>query len=83
MPGDRCGETRGGLVCDRSPGHAGDHRGYLETIDENLFWPSDVERLAALQGEIVEVLARLEGSGSREGRRAARELISRVRPFAS
>lgn len=40
-----CGETAraaGGavLVCDKAPGHDGDHRGYLEQQDEVLFWPS-------------------------------------------
>lgn len=53
MPSDRCGATRNvpgaaGLVCDKAPGHDGDHRGYLEQQDEVLFWPSVVERDRAL-----------------------------------
>lgn len=45
MARDTCGATRSvpgaaGLVCDKAPGHAGDHRGYLEQQDEVLFWPA-------------------------------------------
>lgn len=44
MAADKCGATRtvpwaSGLVCDKAPGHDGDHRGYLEVQDEVLFWP--------------------------------------------
>ena len=38
MAADRCGATSGGLTCDRGPGPEGDHRGYLEAVDEVLFW---------------------------------------------
>lgn len=38
MARDTCGATRGGLVCDRAPHVIGDHRGYLEAVDEVLFW---------------------------------------------
>ena len=38
MAADTCGATSGGLTCDRGPGHEGDHRGYLEAVDEVLFW---------------------------------------------
>lgn len=33
-----CGATSGALRCDREPGHAGDHRGYLVEQDTPVFW---------------------------------------------
>ncbi len=66
MPADRCGATRGGLVCDRAPHANGDHRGYLEAVDEVLFWPSTspAPTLQAVLGmdqpwPILDVLERL------------------------
>lgn len=34
-----CGHTAGALVCDREPGHVGNHRGYNDQIDAAMFWP--------------------------------------------
>lgn len=56
MSADRCGAVRGALVCDRAPHVVGDHRGYLEAVDEVLFWrdpgglyfASDADRLTAI-----------------------------------
>jgi hypothetical protein len=33
-----CGATSHGYVCDREPGHAGNHRSYNEQVDEPVFW---------------------------------------------
>ena len=55
-----CGATRAGLVCDKGPGHAGDHRGYLSAVDEVLFWPSSTRRLEVLEQGIAELLEELE-----------------------
>jgi hypothetical protein len=35
-----CGDKYGGYVCDREPGHPGEHRGYNPQIDEAVFWPA-------------------------------------------
>lgn len=66
MARDTCGATSGPLVCDRAPHADGDHRGYLEAVDEVLFWPSTspAPTLQAVLGmdqpwPILDVLERL------------------------
>jgi hypothetical protein len=38
MTADRCAAVCGVLVCDREPGHLGEHRGYWPEHDAVLFW---------------------------------------------
>lgn len=61
MAGDKCGASRSvpgaaGLVCDKAPGHDGDHRGYLEQQDEVLFWPSSTSPAAPPVEFLADVL---------------------------
>jgi hypothetical protein len=60
MASDTCGARRGDLVCDRAPHADGDHRGYLEAVDEVLFWPSAARRLEALERQIADTLEELD-----------------------
>ncbi len=60
MAADKCGARRDGLVCDRAPHVDGDHRGYLESVDEVLFWPSTGKRLEVLAVAIAAALEELE-----------------------
>ncbi len=83
MARDTCGARRGALVCDRAPHDDGDHRGYLEAVDEVLFWPTTTKRIEALADVIAAELEELETEP------AARELavlklrVAMSRPRAS
>jgi hypothetical protein len=62
MAADMCGARRGDLVCDRAPHADGDHRGYLEAVDEVLFWPSvDALNLEELEALVALVVWELNG----------------------
>lgn len=60
MPADTCGARNGALVCDRAPHADGDHRGYLEAVDEVLFWPSAEKQITTIADVIAKVLDGLE-----------------------
>lgn len=73
MARDTCGARRDGLVCDRPPHVDGDHRGYLEAVDEAVFWPMEDRELEALEARIA---AALERATPATRHRAARRLAA-------
>lgn len=50
-PPDRCNAPMGGtrFVCDREPKHTGQHRTYLETVDEVVFWSPVLDVTALIE----------------------------------
>ena len=58
-----CGAfTRSGVVCDREPGHVGDHRGYVEEVDEAVFWPQSAS-MDMIQATLESALAAAQAEG--------------------
>lgn len=46
----RCAVEMNGIRCDREAGHTGSHRGYLEQVDEPVFWDNGgSDRIAAIR----------------------------------
>ena len=55
---DRCVAEMAGIRCDREIGHAGSHRGYLEQVDEAVFWGNGGDQHA--KDDIEFMLAEIE-----------------------
>lgn len=50
----RCTAELNGTHCDREPGHAGSHRGYLEQVDEAVFWGNGgADRIEAIKARLA------------------------------
>jgi hypothetical protein len=61
----QCGEvlqpTR--FTCDRDSGHDGQHRTYLETVDEVVFWPQRRASMDTRTGHIYNTIEEAKAAG--------------------
>ena len=79
MPADTCGATRDGITCDRAPHADGDHRGYLEAVDEAVFWPMEDRELEHLEQRIAAALERATPAARFRSARRLAAIAARAR----